>query len=142
LLSRPHFSAWRVAGAAYLTYLGLRVLFHRSGTTEQPLEFARERPWAIYRAGFLTNLLNPKMAVFFLAFLPQFVAPSAESKILAFLFLGGVFMSTGTMWCLLLAWFGSAMSRRVREHPSAGSRLRRASGALFVGLGVRLALSK
>jgi threonine/homoserine/homoserine lactone efflux protein len=82
------------------------------------------------------------MALFFMAFLPQFVAPSADSKILAFLFLGGVFMSTGTIWCLVLAWFGSAVSRRLRESPSAGSRLRRASGALFAGLGVKLAVSK
>ena len=132
----------RMAGAAYLTYLGLRMVFHRSGNTGHPVEFARESHWAIYRSGFLTNLLNPKVALFFVAFLPQFVAPSAESKILAFVFLGGVFMSTGTIWCLVLAWFGSAVSRRLRENPSAGARLRRASGALFIGLGVKLAVSK
>lgn len=132
----------KMAGAAYLTCLGLRMLFHRSSDTEHPVDFAREGHWAIYRAGFLTNLLNPKVALFFMAFLPQFVAPAADSKMWAFLFLGGLFMSTGTIWCLVLAWFASAMSRRLRENPSTGSRLKRASGALFVGLGVKLAVSK
>jgi threonine/homoserine/homoserine lactone efflux protein len=96
----------------------------------------------VFRAGFLTNLLNPKVALFFLAFLPQFVAPDADSKILAFLFLGGLFMTTGTMWCLVLVWFASAMSRRLRENPAAGSIMKRATGALFVGLGVKLAVSR
>ncbi len=132
----------KMAGAAYLTYLGLGMVLHRSNITGRPIEFAHESDWAIYRAGFLTNLLNPKVALFFMAFLPQFVAPSADFKILAFLFLGALFMTTGTMWCLVVAWFGSAMSRRLRENPSAGSRLRRASGAVFIGLGVKLAISK
>jgi threonine/homoserine/homoserine lactone efflux protein len=132
----------KMAGAAYLTYLGLNMVLHRASSTGLPVQFGHETDWAIYRAGFLTNLLNPKVALFFLAFLPQFVAPSADFKILAFLFLGALFMTTGTMWSLVLAWFGSAMSRRLRDNPSAGSRLRRASGAMFVGLGVKLAISK
>ena len=132
----------KMAGATYLTYLGLRLVFHRSVNTERPIQFAHENDWGIYRAGFLTNLLNPKVALFFMAFLPQFVAPSTDSRISAFLFLCGLFMSTGTIWCLVLAWFGSAMSRRLRENPAAGSTLKRASGAVFVGLGVKLAVSK
>lgn len=132
----------KMAGAAYLTYLGLGMVFHRANNTGRQVEFDHESDWAIYRAGFLTNLLNPKIALFFMAFLPQFVAPSAEVKILAFLFLGALFMTTGTMWCLVLAWFGSTMSRRLRENPVAGSRLRRASGVVFLGLGVKLATSK
>jgi hypothetical protein len=56
--------------------------------------------------------------------------------------LGSLFMTTGTIWCLVLAWFGALMSRRLRENPSAGSKLTRASGAMFVGLGVKLAISR
>ena len=129
-------------GAAYLTYLGIRMVLQRSDSTERPNDFDQESPWAIYRAGFLTNLLNPKVALFFMAFLPQFVAPSTDSRIGAFLFLGALFMTTGTVWCLVLAWFGSAMSGRLRNNPSFATGLRRATGALFVGLGVRLAVSK
>jgi threonine/homoserine/homoserine lactone efflux protein len=132
----------KVAGAGYLTYLGIRMLFHRSTGGAQLVAFDRESAWAIYRAGFLTNILNPKVALFFMAFLPQFVAPTAQFRIAAFLFLGAVFIAIGTAWSLALAWFGSALSRRFRENPAAGSRLTRASGALFVGLGVKLAVSR
>ena len=132
----------KISDAIYLICLGFKMVFYGAGKTAKPVEFTRESQFAIYRAGFLTNLLNPKVALFFMAFLPQFVAPSADSKILAFLFLGGVFISTGTIWCLVLAWFGSAMSRRFRENPSMGAALGRASGAIFVGLGVKLAVSK
>jgi threonine/homoserine/homoserine lactone efflux protein len=117
----------KMAGAAYLTYLGPKVIFHRTSNTGLPVEFAREDEWSVYRAGFLSNLLNPKVALFFMAFLPQFVSPSAPFKILAFLFLGALFMTTGTIWCLALAWFGAATSRRLRENPSTGSRLSRVS---------------
>jgi threonine/homoserine/homoserine lactone efflux protein len=132
----------KMAGAAYLIYLGLRMILDRSSDAGRPAEYRHESDWAVYRAGFFSNLLNPKVALFFIAFLPQFVAPSADFKILAFLFLGALFMTTGTLWCLALAWFGAAMSRRLRENPAAGSRLRRASGAVFVGLGLKLAISR
>ena len=136
------FAVVKWAGAAYLTYLGVRMLVQRSDASERWVSYGQESPWAIYRAGFLSNLLNPKVALFFMAFLPQFVAPSSGSRIAAFLFLGALFMTTGTLWCLVLAWFGSAMSGRLRNNSSFALRLRRATGALFVGLGVRLAASR
>ena len=77
-----------------------------------------------------------------MAFLPQFVVQTTGSRALSFLFLGGVFIVNGTLWCLVLVWCASAMSRRLRAHPSSGQFLTRATGAVFVGLGVRLAVSK
>jgi len=132
----------KFAGACYLAYLGVTLLLDRRTGVAPSAEWSQDGGWVIYRAGFLTNLLNPKVALFFMAFLPQFVSPSAPFKIAAFLFLGALFMTTGTIWCLVLAWFGSAMSRRLRANPSAGSKLTRASGAMFVGLGVKLAISR
>ena len=132
----------KLAGAAYLAYLGIRMLLERPASPGTAAEFTPESRWAIYRAGLLTNVLNPKVALFFLAFLPQFVAPAAESRILSFLFLGGVFIFNGTLWCLVLVWGASAMSRRLRERRSLGLLLKRATGAIFVGLGARLAISK
>ena len=82
------FLAVKLVGAVYLGYLGIRMLIDRStatGISELPVE----RSWAIYRAGVLTNVLNPKVAIFFLAFLPQFVDATSSSKVSAFLFLGG-----------------------------------------------------
>jgi len=136
------FSVVKMAGAAYLVYLGVRMLIDRSATPTETRAFARERDWPIYRAGLFTNMLNPKVALFFMAFLPQFVDPVAASRILAFLFLGGVFIFNGTLWCLVLVWGASAMSRRLRSNRSAGIFLKRAAGAIFVGLGARLAFTK
>jgi threonine/homoserine/homoserine lactone efflux protein len=135
------FLAVKLAGAAYLVYLGARMLLEHS-TASGLAELPVERSWAIYRAAVLTNVLNPKVAIFFLAFLPQFVDTTSSSKVAAFLFLGGVFMCTGTLWCLTLVWFASAMGRRFREKPLAGVVLKRAAGAMFVGLGVKMAATR
>jgi threonine/homoserine/homoserine lactone efflux protein len=129
-------------GAMYLAYLGVKLMLERAPASGEVAAFPPEQPWAIYRAGLLTNVLNPKVALFFMAFLPQFVAPTADSRIAAFLFLGAIFIFNGTLWCLVLVWGASAVSRRLRLHRSSGSILKRATGALFVGLGARLALSK
>ena len=102
----------KFAGAGYLVYLGARMLFDRSAAVAPAAEFSQDSDWAIYRAGFLTNLLNPKVALFFVAFLPQFVAPTAESRIRTFLFLGGLFICTSTLWCS-----GSRLGRFHSESP-------------------------
>jgi threonine/homoserine/homoserine lactone efflux protein len=136
------FVAVKLAGAVYLVYLGIAMLRERPARVGTVTDWTPERPWAVYRAGLLTNVLNPKVALFFLAFLPQFVAPTAESRVLSFLFLGAVFIFNGTLWCLVLVWAASAMSRRFRERPSSGVLLKRATGVIFVGLGVRLAISR
>ena len=132
----------KLAGAAYLTYLGIRMILDRAPAAVAGTPLEPGSAWAIYRAGLLTNVLNPKVALFFMAFLPQFVSAGAESRVLAFLFLGAVFVFNGTLWCLVLVWSASAISARLRGRASAGVALKRATGAVFVGLGVRLAVSK
>ena len=136
------FTAVKLAGAAYLVYMGIRMVLERASSTTAAARLAPERGAAIYRGGFLSNVLNPKTALFFLAFLPQFVAPTASSRVLTFLFLGGVFIFNGTLWCLVLVWGASTMSRRLRDRPASGLWLKRAVGAIFVGLGVKLAVSR
>jgi len=136
------FIAIKLLGAAYLMYLGVTMLLERQTGLDEAMTFARESNWSIYRAGLLTNLLNPKVALFFMAFLPQFVAPTTDSQVLSFLFLGGLFIFNGTLWCLVLVWIASSISRSLRQHPASGLVLKRATGAIFVGLGVRLATSK
>jgi threonine/homoserine/homoserine lactone efflux protein len=136
------FTAIKFAGAVYLIYLGIRMLVDRPVATGSEPGSGIESDWAIFRAGLLTNVLNPKVALFFLAFLPQFVAPTAESRVLPFLFLGAVFIFNGTLWCLVLVWGASAFRRRLRSGSSSGLFVKRAAGALFVALGVRLAVSE
>ncbi len=132
----------KLCGAAYLIYLGIRMIAERAPGQPATLELPREQSWAIFQSGFLTNVLNPKVALFFLAFLPQFVDPSAHSKLGALLFLGAVFMFNGTLWCLVLVWGAAAIRKRLRVNRRAGALLTRAAGALFVGLGVKMATSK
>ena len=72
--SAQAFVVVKLAGAAYLAYLGIKMLLERPTSVEAAAEFTPERDWAVYRAGLLTNVSNPKVALFFLAFLPQFVA--------------------------------------------------------------------
>jgi RhtB (resistance to homoserine/threonine) family protein len=140
--SASAFMVVKMAGAAYLAYLGLRMLLDRAAAPAAAVQLSEERLWTIYRQGVLTNVLNPKVALFFLSFLPQFVDPSTNMKVLAFLFLGAVFIFNSTFYCCSLAWFAAAISRRLREGASSGALLKKATGALFVGLGLKLAASK
>ena len=141
--SATAFTVVKLAGAGYLVYLGMKLLLERPAPAVGPaLAAVTASDWSVYRAGLLTNVLNPKVALFFMAFLPQFVAPDAGARLLPFLFLGAVFVFNGTLWCLVLVWTAAAMSRRLQRSTSWGLALKRASGALFVGLGARLALSK
>jgi RhtB (resistance to homoserine/threonine) family protein len=139
--SASAFIVVKFAGAAYLIYLGVKMLFERPASAAASVETAlqHEPAWAIYRAAVLTNVLNPKVALFFLAFLPQFVAPDAPSRVAPFLFLGAVFVFNGTLWCLVLVIAASALSGRLRRNASGARRLRQATGAVFVALGARLA---
>ena len=95
----------------------------------------------IFRQGFLTNVLNPKVALFFLAFVPQFIAPDAHSKPLAFIVLGVMFDINGMLWCHSLALFTAFASRRLNVGAGLGRWLNRTMGAVFVALGARLALA-
>ena len=140
--SATAFSIVKLAGAAYLVYLGVLMLVDRPSPTLEAQEFTRERDWPTFRAALLTNVLNPKVALFFLAFLPQFVDPAADSRTVPFLLLGAVFIVNGTLWCLVLVWGASAMSRRLRTNRAGAVLLKRAAGAMFIGLGARLAFTR
>jgi RhtB (resistance to homoserine/threonine) family protein len=135
------FAAVKLAGAAYLIFLGVRALLQREQNASGPAQFKRNTASAAFRQGVVTNILNPKVALFFLAFLPQFIDPAAPSKLAAFLVLGLTFVTTGTIWCLIMASFASAFSARLRGNPTVATFLNRAVGSLFVLLGLRLAVA-
>jgi threonine/homoserine/homoserine lactone efflux protein len=135
------FTAVKLAGAAYLIFLGLRALLKPGQDVNLPAQFKQNHPAAAFRQGILTNVLNPKVALFFLAFLPQFIDSAAPTKISAFLVLGLTFVTTGTIWCLALAWFAAKFSTRLRDNPMVAAWLDRAVGSLFIFLGLRLAVA-
>ena len=143
--SATAFTVVKIVGAAYLAWVGIGMLRQRAGdggeaaVAETPPRVIRYRD--IFRQGFLTNVLNPKVALFFLAFVPQFIAPDAPSKPLAFVVLGVIFDVNGMLWCHSLALFTAFASRRLRVGAVVGRWLNRTMGAVFVALGARLALA-
>jgi len=136
------FGAIKLLGGAYLIFLGFKMILDRRKHLSLPSNFRRRTTAAAFRQGVLTNILNPKVALFFLAFLPQFIDPASKTKVLAFLVLGFAFVTTGTIWCLVLAWFAAAFSERLRTNETIAQWLNRTAGALFVFLGLRLATAK
>ncbi len=138
--SSEAFMVVKFIGAAYLVYLGFQMILSRASAPKQLATGQPARGWIIYRQGILTNVLNPKVALFFLAFLPQFIESGSNTKVVAFLILGLTFIFNGTIWCMLVVWFSSIFSQRLRRRHSLESWLKRAAGALFVGLGLKIAL--
>ena len=137
-------------GAAYLCYLGFKMLTSKnSNSIANSLSKAQDVTsqkavdgWKIYQQGVLTNLFNPKVALFFLAFFPQFIDASYAYGMLSFLILGLTFATTGFIWCLCLALLAARFSTRLRENPSIETMLNKISGMVFVGLGIKLLTEK
>ncbi|MGY3945646.1 LysE family translocator [Aeromonas tecta] len=136
------FTVIKLMGALYLVYLGMSLL-RQGATPSTSIEPAVTLPTLsygrIYRQGLLTNVLNPKVALFFLAFVPQFIDPAAPQKALAFIVLGCIFNLNGMIWCHLLAFSTAYASRKVRLPARVGLWFNRLMGGLFVGLGLKLA---
>jgi threonine/homoserine/homoserine lactone efflux protein len=137
------FTAVKFIGAAYLLYVGISLIRSAGASQSSPLAVPA-RPVSIrsiFVQGFLTNVLNPKVALFFLAFLPQFVASDAGSKPLAFLLLGAIFDFNGTLWNLFVAWSTARLSSRLAPSAVLKRWFNRCVGSLFVCIGIRLALA-
>jgi threonine/homoserine/homoserine lactone efflux protein len=139
--SATAFMVVKYIGAAYIIYMAIGLLRSKGSTLASvavpPLPYRK-----IYAQGFLTNVLNPKVAIFFLAFVPQFIDAAAPSKALAFVVLGCIFNINGMLWCVSLALFTAFASARLKVSPLVSTWLNRVTGGLFIWLGVKLALSK
>ncbi|HDX8645665.1 LysE family translocator [Aeromonas dhakensis] len=137
------FAVIKLMGALYLVYLGLSMFRQGEGgrvSAEEAVSLPVLSYGRIFRQGLLTNVLNPKVALFFLAFVPQFIAPDAPQKALAFIVLGCIFNFNGMIWCHLLAFSTAYASRKVRLPARLSTWLNRVMGGLFVGLGIKLAV--
>lgn len=147
--SATAFTVLKWAGAAYLVYVGVRLLLAKANSAMQLGAACADSTGAggnidyktIFLRGFWTNALNPKVALFFLAFVPQFIAPDAPHKALAFIALGAIFNVNGMLWCHFLALSTALASRRLRLGGALAQWLNRAIGALFLSFGLKLALS-
>jgi threonine/homoserine/homoserine lactone efflux protein len=136
------FTVLKWAGAAYLCLIGVRMLLSRpqAPSLRTIAESGAVSPRQVFLQGALTNALNPKVALFFLAFLPQFVASDSPHRAAAFVLLGLIFIFNGTLWCIGVAAFSAMAARRVRQSGPAMLWINRALGGLFVYLGVRVAM--
>jgi RhtB (resistance to homoserine/threonine) family protein len=142
--SATAFTVVKLVGAIYLLYVGIGLLRRQKQKVEatgagqlQALPYRQ-----IFLQGFLTNVLNPKVAVFFLAFVPQFITPAAPNKALAFVLLGGIFIFNGMLWSNFLAVFTALASHRIKINQTLSMWLNRLIGGLFISFGLRLALAK
>lgn len=159
--SAAAFTVVKWIGAAYLVYMGIGMIRQRSGLQAQlatvratredvqlqgvsvPAAAAQRGTSArIFWQGFATNVLNPKVALFFLAFVPQFIDVRSPGKVQAFLLLGTIFNTTGTLWNLFVAWSAASLARRLDVAARVGRWLNRTLGAIFIALGVKLALTE
>lgn len=133
----------RYVGVAYLFYLGVRMIIEKNNlfdNKDQKIEGASLLK--IYWQGMLTNVLNPKVALFFLSFLPQFINPACTTGPLPFLILGFTFLTTGTLWCFFLASSASLVSKTLRNNDRIGKMMQKISGIVFIGLGIKLLSDK
>ncbi|WP_103068112.1 LysE family translocator [Aquimarina sediminis] len=142
--SATAFNAIKYIGAAYLIFLGIKSLTTKStlGNIILQKNKTTQNYKKIYLSGVLTNLLNPKIALFFLAFLPQFISPEHATNAIPFLILGLTFVTTGTIWCLTLAVFSAKLASTIKQNRKVNSWLNKTTGVLFIVLGIQLALNK
>ncbi|KWF25843.1 LysE family translocator [Burkholderia pseudomultivorans] len=142
--SAAAFTVIKLVGAAYLIYLGVRMVFAKPPAPGAgAAQVAVAKPLRqLFMQGFWTNVLNPKVVLFFVSFFPQFVSADSPHKALAFLTLGAVFVVMSTIWTSLVAWAAGSVTQRFSGKPGVKKWLDRTVGSAFVGLGLRLAASQ
>ncbi|OXH85901.1 lysine transporter LysE, partial [Burkholderia multivorans] len=130
----------------YLIYLGVRMVLAKPAAATPDAGTASASPAKplrqLFLQGFWTNVLNPKVVLFFVSFFPQFVAADSPHKTLAFLTLGAVFVTMSTIWSGLVAWVAGSVTQRFSGKPGVKKWLDRTVGSAFVGLGLRLATAQ
>lgn len=135
--SATAFMAVKIMGALYLGYLGITALLAKESAMLSENKRAMSNG-DIYRQGLLTNVLNPKVALFFLSFLPQFISSQNVYGITPFIFLGITFISTGTLWLLILVFFSSGITSFLRRSNRATKILNKLCGGIYLFLGAKL----
>jgi RhtB (resistance to homoserine/threonine) family protein len=141
--SAEAFTAVKLVGALYLMYLGVKTFLDRSApleTTRQAVEPASSG--RIFFQGVLVDLLNPKVALFFLAFLPQFIDPHVPGKFGTFVALGIIVILISLVWEALLVICSAKLAQYLTRNTSLAKRMNRVAGSLFFGFGVQLGLER
>jgi len=137
------FNIIKYAGAVYLLYIGFKMLTDKNQLNTDTTTTGNKSAdyLKIYRDGIFTNILNPKVALFFIAFLPQFIDPTLKNTVLPFITLGITFITTGTIWCLILATFASTIFAKLKNNKKVSTYINRICGMVLIGLGIKVALT-
>jgi len=131
------FTIVKTAGALYLGYLGIKTLCSKSNIlVSRTDEVMSNRD--TFLQGLITNVLNPKVALFFISFLPQFIDPQNSYGIVPFILLGITFLTTGTLWCLFLVFFSSKATAFLRRSSRATNMMNKICGSIYLLLGTKL----
>jgi threonine/homoserine/homoserine lactone efflux protein len=136
------FNLIKVIGAIYLAYLGIRMILSKAQKTEnEPI--SKQSHKKIFLQGMVTNITNPKVALFFLAFLPQFISTGeGAAGPLPFILLGLTFTLTGTLWCFITAYFSSMATNKLRNNTRSQIILNRLTGIVFIAMGIQILKTK
>lgn len=135
------FTILKYVGAAYLCYLGVRTLMNmraKKVTNEEKLVEAKGK--SAFMQGFITNVTNPKVAVFFLTFLPQFLAPDAN-VFLAFLAMGSIYSGMTLVWFIFYVYLLNSI-RNFMQRPATAAVIEAMTGIVLIGFGIKLAFEQ
>ncbi|WP_440122397.1 LysE family translocator [Tenacibaculum sp. Ill] len=134
------FALIKYLGAAYLIYLGVAKVMSKKGLiADTNEEQKKDSAKSSFTSGFVTNILNPKVALFFIAFFPQFISPTEIENPVPFIILGVIYATMTTVWYLVLTSFAGSFSTKIKENEKIGVRLNKVSGAIFVLMGLQIA---
>ncbi|PEW83184.1 homoserine lactone transporter [Bacillus cereus] len=134
------FNIIKIIGVIYLIYLGIKMVLDKTNVDFQASS-NKLNIRKIYIQGLLTSLTNPKVSLFFIAFLPQFIDTKASGPI-PFIILGLTFTATGLLWCLFVAYFSSYVTKKLRGNQKVGMILNKVTGMIFIGMGLKLLQTK
>jgi len=134
------FNLVKYAGALYMLYLAVQTIRQPSAITLGPVEAWADAP--LFRRGFIMNVLNPKVALFFLAFLPQFTVPGSVGIPLQMMLLGGIFMLQAVVIFSAIGWFSGSIGGLILSRPKMARKFDWLTAGVFAALGLKLALAE
>ena len=137
------FNVIKYAGAIYISFIGFRMLTDRNksfmGKAESTMTINYLKTC---RDGMITNVLNPKVALFFIAFLPQFIEPTPKNTFFPFFALGITFTITGTIWCLISANFAALIFQKLKHNDKISNYIHKVCGFTLIALDIKVAFAK
>ena len=136
------FTFIKYLGGAYLIYLGIHLLWQKKHSADLPISSEHTDLIVVFKQGVLINLLNPKIALFFLAFIPQFIDASNTQKSLAFMLLGLIFNINGILVALIIAWLAVKTKRSMITLKNGGRLFKNIIGVGFIFLGIKLVIER